>query len=386
MDNQTSLVRVFASRFRSLISEEWRSPLAVAWGTRVALYVLIIFFVGLFPGDEQTRPDFWKAVSQWDGQWYLQIATQGYQWSGPTVQSDIVFWPLYPALGKLVGALVGDLRWGFLIVTNVSFALFLCYLYRLTALDFDGPTAERAIVYAAVFPGAFVLGAFYTEATSFALSVAAFYYARRGHWKLAIALGFLTGLTRLPANAILIPLAYEFWRQRGLRWQMIVLGLVPLGALAFGLYVWWLSGEPGAVITAQYTAWFRSSAAPWETLRLALDRATWPLPHYVVAVGLLDAGTILLFIGLTVWAVVKLPPAYWLYAGVVLIGALSVSMDVTKAPPTASVSRFLMAIFPGYIALAQIARHGWIDQMVRWPFAILMGVFAIYFFSGFWVL
>ena len=103
-----------ANRF--LTSDHWLKPLALAFGTRFAIYVLIFFFVGLFPGEPETKPDFWKAVAQWDGEWFLRIATEGYRWSGPTVQSTVVFWPLYPALGKIVGTLVGDVRWGFLIV------------------------------------------------------------------------------------------------------------------------------------------------------------------------------------------------------------------------------------------------------------------------------
>lgn len=372
--------------YRALTLEQSIKPLSLALGTRFAIYVLIIFFVGLFLGEPETKPDFWKAISEWDGEWFLRIATSGYQWRGPTVQSEVVFWPLYPALGKIVGILVGDVRWGFLIVTTLSFVLFLHYLYRLTLLDFDAQTAERAITYAAVYPGAFVLAAFYSEATAFACAVASFYYARLGRWRLAITLGFLTSLTRLPAVLILLPLAYEYWRQRGIRWQALTLGIVPIGTLLFSGYVALLSGNPFTILTAEHTAWFRSSVPPWETVYIALDRALWPRTHYVVAVNLLDAGTILLFIGLTIWVALKMPASYWLYAIPILIGVLSITMDPDKAPPTASVTRFLMAIFPGYIALAQIAHNTFIDQMVRWTFVVLMSVFAIYFFSRFWVL
>lgn len=193
-------------------------------------------------------------------------------------------------------------------------------------------------------------------------------------------------MARLPGVAILLPLAYEYWRQRGLCWGMLALGIIPLGTLLFGAYVWQLSGDPWTVLTIQNTAWFRRLTPPWETVRLALDRATWPLPHYVVSVGLLDAGTILLFIGLTIYMLYKLPRAYWLYALPILLGALSQTVDPDKAPPTAAITRYLMAIFPGYIALGLVARHPVLDQTLRWTFALLMGVFAIYFFSRYWVL
>jgi hypothetical protein len=361
-------------------------PLAVAVGTRAGLYLLVVLFVGLFPGGEAGKPDFWQAVSRWDGQWYLSIAEKGYSWQGPAVQSNVVFWPLYPLLAKVVGGLLGDLRWGFLVTTNVAYAAFLVCLFRLTTLDFDRETAKRAVVYAAIFPGAFVLGAFYTEALSFALVVAAFYAGRRGRWGWAIALGFLAGLTRLPANVVLIALAYEYWRQRGLRLQGLWLAAIPVGALSFVAFIAVLTGEPLAVLTAQYTAWFRTSVTPFQTVSAAMERTGWPLAQYVTSVGLLDAGAILLFGALTLWAVVRFPASYWLFALPVLMGSLSVGMDPAMAPPTASVTRFLMAIFPGYIGLAQWGRNEWVNQVMTWTFAFLMGVFAIHFFSGFWVL
>lgn len=379
-------IRHALTRFHTAVTTEpWVKPLSIGIGVHIALYVLLILFIGLFPDNPNPRPTFWQAMAQWDGEWYTRIATQGYRWRGPEVQSAVVFFPLYPALAKLVSFGTGDLRWAFLIVTNVSFLLFLYYLYRLTILDFDPSSAERAIIYAAVFPGAFVLASFYTEATMFALTTAAFYYARKGRFPLAIFLGFLSGLTRLPAVFILIPIAYEYWRQRGWRWQMLALALIPLGTILFALYVGQLSGNPFTIVTALNTAWFRSTTAPWETIRLALDRATWPLPNYVVSVGLLDAGTILLFLALTIYMLARMPRAYWLYAVPVLIAAISQTVDPDKAPPTASVTRYLMAIFPGYIALALIARSPYLDQTIRWTFVILMGVFSVYFFSRFWV-
>jgi hypothetical protein len=250
-----------------------------------------------------------------------------------------------------------------------------------------GPAAaERTIVYAALFPGAFVLAGFYSEATAFALTVATFYYARTGRWPVAIVLGFLTTLTRLQALAILAPLAYEYWRQRGTRWQAVCLGLVPLGTLAFMVYLWHVTGSPWTLFSDEKTAWFRTPILPWDQVGIAIDRALWPRTHYIVSVNILDAGSILLFIGLTAWSVFKLPPAYSLYAVPMLIAALSTTIDPSKAPPTSSLTRYLMAVFPAYIALGGIAKNAFVDQCLRWTFAFLLAVFAIYFFSRYWVL
>lgn len=378
-------------KFLARCAEFWRDagigfPLAVGIGSRIALYALIGVFAGLMPGEPETKGSLLDSLSRWDGEWYLSIARDGYVWRGPAAQSNVVFWPLYPALGKAAGFLLGDLRLGFLAVTNLAYLAFLALLYRLAADDFDAGVARRATIFAAVFPGAFVLGAFYTEALSFALAVGAFHCARRGRWPAAIALGALTGLTRFPANAIVVPLAWEMLRQRGLSWRLLTLALVPAGALAFMAYIGVLTGDPTAVVSSQYSAWYRLPMAPWQTAAAALERVSWPWTHYVVSVGLLDAGSIVLFAALTVWALLRMPAAYGLYSLIVLVGALSVGMDPAKAPPTASVSRFLMAVFPGYIALGQFAKNSVVEQTLQWVFVVLMAGFSLYFFSGTWVL
>ncbi|HJY06961.1 MAG TPA: hypothetical protein VJ323_11650, partial [Bryobacteraceae bacterium] len=50
------------------------------------------------------RTDIWSAgpiwyhqLLQWDSEWYFKIATEGYRYNGdPTIQQNIVFYPLYP--------------------------------------------------------------------------------------------------------------------------------------------------------------------------------------------------------------------------------------------------------------------------------------------------
>ncbi len=370
---------------RIIATEPWATPLSIAMGTRVAIYLLVLVFVGLSPAQDNHKPDFWQAISQWDGQWYLRVASEGYQWDGPTVQSTSGFLSLFPLLGWLVGSLLGDIHWGFLVVVNVSFVLYLCYLYRLVAMDFDPAVARRTLVYVAVFPAAFVFAAFYSEATSFALVVASLYYARRERWWWAIGLGALSTLSRLAGLIVLLPLAYEYIRQRGLQPQAAWLAVILAPLAAFFLYLWKLTGDPLAYLNVQRIAWFHTFTAPWETLRIGLERLTWPLAQYSTAVALLELGSILLFIALTLVVLKRMSPAYWLYSLATLLITLVQTVDPSKAPPTQSAPRYLMAAFPCFIALAQFGENPYIDQAVRWTFVVLMGVFALYFFGHFWV-
>lgn len=361
------------------------TPISIFLGSRIALYILVLFFVGFFPGEPDEKPSFIEAFSQWDGAWYLSIATDGYQWPGsPEVQSNVVFFPLYPLLGRIAGWLVADAQWGLFIVSNISLAFYLYFLYKLAWHDLDQPSASRAVLYVAIFPLSFIFSCLYSESTSFAFTIAAFYYARVGKWRLAIPLAVLTTLTRLAGLAILVPLAYEYLRQRGLRLQALLLALIPGGTAGFALYMWTLTGSPLAFASTQ-KAWFRSFAFPWQTLSMGFERLHWPIGQYVTAIAIVDFASIVLFLGLALLVFKYLPAAHWLYCIPVLLLSLSTTIDPTKAPPTGSIPRFLMALFPCFMVLGKLGRNRYLDQALRATFAILLGVISIYFFSHFWV-
>src|SRR4051794_24086724 len=44
------------------------------------------------------------AWSGWDGEWYERIASTGYYWLGPTVQSPVAFFPAYPLAIRALAA------------------------------------------------------------------------------------------------------------------------------------------------------------------------------------------------------------------------------------------------------------------------------------------
>ncbi len=81
-------------------------------------------------------------------------------------------------------------------------------------LDFDRATAARAVLYLLVFPTTLFLSAVYAESLFLALTVAAFYHARRGQWWIAGALGGLAALARPHGVLLALPLAVEYLAQR----------------------------------------------------------------------------------------------------------------------------------------------------------------------------
>ena len=90
----------------------WKDPswlpyclaILIFFCSRVVVALGLVFSQKYLP----SGPDIWSAgpiwyhqLLQWDSEWYFKIVTDGYQYNGdPTVQQNIVFYPLYPMLAR----------------------------------------------------------------------------------------------------------------------------------------------------------------------------------------------------------------------------------------------------------------------------------------------
>jgi len=147
----TKLIRGLKQVWEAVTTDPLATPLSIFFGSRIALYVLVLFFVGFFPGEPDEKPDFIEAFSQWPG--------------SLDIQSNVAFFSLYPLLGRIAGWLIADTQWGLFIVSNVSFAIYLYFLYKLSCDDLDQPSASRAVLYVAIFPISFIFSCLYSKST-----------------------------------------------------------------------------------------------------------------------------------------------------------------------------------------------------------------------------
>src|SRR6185295_16906374 len=92
------------------------------------------------------------------------------------------------------------------------------------------------------------------------LSIAAFYHARRGQWLLCGLLGMLATATRIPGIALLPPLAFEYlqqrqFRRREVRWDVLSLALLPLGAIIYIYICYYNVGSAFHFLDLQRKVW-----------------------------------------------------------------------------------------------------------------------------------
>jgi len=264
-------------------------------------------------------------------------------------------------------------------------------LYKLTVGETDDPgTAQRTVLYLIAFPAAYYLAIGYSEALYLLCVLGVFYFARRGKWWWCGALAFLAGLARQHGALLVVPLGYEYFRQKEWKWratlrpEIVTVLAAPLGVLAFNLYLNLQFGKPAAYFSPYFqiqTLFFKGIRAeafptfPGTTLANYLFGLFNSAPS-TEGIAVMAATIFLLIMTVEVWA--RLPRIYGVYMLTVLLFQLT-GGDLISMP------RFVLPMFPAFIALAQIGKREWADRAIFIPALLLQGVLALMFTKGYWI-
>ena len=193
-----------------------------------------------------------KALTSWDGQWYLGIASGGYSgvpaahadaFGRRTANTPLAFFPGYPALVRWVGDLPGvGLVAGAFTVSLVCGVICAYGLARLgRRVSGSKLTGLILVVLFAASPMAIVLSMAYSEALFCALAAWSLVGVVERKWVLAGLCAAGTGLVRPTAAALVVTVVIAaivaiVQRRDGLRpWLGLV--LAPAGLVAYLGYV-----------------------------------------------------------------------------------------------------------------------------------------------------
>lgn len=211
-----------------------------------------------------------------DSAWYLSIAQQGYEQRPfeATRQANWAFFPLHPLLWRAIAKVTGEWFWSGVAMANLltfaGLSLLWTLAYKVTE---SAENADSAVMFAAFWPSSYFMLLPQTEPLFFTLVVFAFVAAYSERWWLAGLAGMLAGATRLN-GLFLLPSLGLGWL-RGERRPQDLLKLLPvlIGAGAFMLYLWSITGNPLAFKDIQI-AWGRSLVAPWHGIADYLHHPT----------------------------------------------------------------------------------------------------------------
>jgi Gpi18-like mannosyltransferase len=221
--------------------------------------------------EAEIQANFWERLGPFDGQFYLDIAHNGYRTIHSSIHGSLgnyAFFPLLPAILASLGVLAPGAYVPLAIALTLLGAIVGTWaLWRLA--ERCGTNALLAVGALLCFPSAPFQYALYTEGLFLGLSGLALNYSLQRKPLLALTFGLLAGLSRPQGVLLAIPMFVELvlpsWkdRRRGQHVPLVACLAVsaPLsGFLVLGIVSTAMSGSPLWFLGAQET-WGRSYEA-----------------------------------------------------------------------------------------------------------------------------
>ena len=213
----------------------WKTWLMIAL-VSLGLHYLMLMLASVFlSGGLSFRHMGQLLLDRWtrpgDAARYLDIAAHGYVTEGENA-INLVFYPLYPLLMRLVGAVTG-LEAAGLLISQVSYAGASILLYEYLLLDGDARAAWDGVLLLALYPFSMFAMGIYSEGLFLLLTVGCLYALRRGRFIAAGIVGFFAALTRTQGMLLIFPAVYELvsrrfgLEKRRFRWGDLVPQLRP---------------------------------------------------------------------------------------------------------------------------------------------------------------
>lgn len=212
-------------------------PLAVYAATR--LFTVVVVLVAqrsqialpasngilriMFPTD--AAPGYWVVMGNWDGQWYHQIATEGYPNPlplDPEGKVDMSAWAFFPLFPLLVGAIMKVTGGDFYVVGGITAmvigAAAMVLLYRFVNEAVGRWEAVVAVVGVCTFISAPVLQMSYTESLALLLVIVTLMLirARRYWWVIlsVVLLALSRNVVAAMAPVLLAHAGVRWWKER----------------------------------------------------------------------------------------------------------------------------------------------------------------------------
>ncbi len=200
----------------------------------------------VYPPEDEVGLD--SAFQTWDGQHYIYLAEQGYR----ARQMSNVFYPLYPMLLRLAGAVFGSTLTAGLVLSAVLSLIATASLYLMARDLAEAGVAFRCGLFFLAFPTSFYTSLVYSEALFLALVIMLFFFLYRHLdgtlFTYAAVMGLVPALTGtfmaysrylLLVFPVFIALAAHFGRRS---WMLLVpMVLLQVVLLVFHALNYWVA-------------------------------------------------------------------------------------------------------------------------------------------------
>lgn len=304
--------------------------------------------------------------NRWDSFWYLDIVNNGYHLNVDNTLANVVFFPVYPVLIKILGTILpassadgfGNFVLAGWILSMVFLFLSCAYLYKFVKEFHPDIDPELPILLMLIFPTAFFFNVVYTESIFLFVTIATFYYAFRKNFYLAGLIAFIGALTHSNGVFLALPILWKIVEANGFRnmlapkmWKLLIpVCFAPIGSFMFLGYDFWKFGDPMLFFKIQ-SAWGRSFSINWEHFSFFSNPS--------IANMCIDIFLAVFIISAVVVVWKKLSPLYAIFMSTTLIAAFT-------SGTLMSVGRYSLVMFPLFILLAKLGNRKDKTPLLAW--------------------
>lgn len=287
--------------------------------------------------------------SNFDGRHYINIATMGYR------NFDFAFFPLYSVLLSIAGYMLPISHLYIAPTLSILFFIFsLYFLHSIILLDYSEKIAKTAIIFCAFFPLSFFYHSSYPDSLFFFLTLSSFYFARRQKWFYAALLCALTTATRLSGIALVLALAVEWYLQNKNKKPYIGLPYLvtgSLGLIGYMGYLWFYHNDP-LLFQKAMIAWRQEEIVfPFQVIFRYIKIFILVNKFSVVYwIAVLEFISLFTYLGLSYYVTKTVRKSYGVFMFAIVI-------LVTFTGTFAGTPRYMLHLFPGFIALALLTNN-----------------------------
>ncbi len=316
--------------------------------------------------------DFVSMHNRWDSFWYLDIVNNGYYLKTDNLLSNVAFFPLYPALMKIVGTiLLGHFVLAGWFISMTFLFLACAYFYRFMKEFHPEIDPELPIIFMLVFPTAFFFNIVYTESVFLFLTLATFYYAFKKNFWLAGLFAFFGALAHSNGIFLALPIFWKIWETYG--WKSIFstkilpVFLTPIATAGFFIY--------SEIRFHDLFLFFKLESVWGRSFRLNPDHFLF-FSHPAIVNFAIDA----------FFTVMIISVVYLVYRKLSLLYAIFMSLTVLSALTSGtlmSIGRYSLVLFPMFILLASVKNRTF---QLGWIFAstLFLALDVMLFVNNYW--
>jgi len=346
---------------------------------------------------------FMNLQVSWDSEYYLSIATVGYDdpdvgWvdipGRAPLSKNYAFYPLYPLVMRIVAvplSLLGQTPIATSTLAGVIVALLgtlvgVIALADLVRDELGEAGAWRTAFYFLIFPSAFFLAQVYTEGLFAGLAFGCLALLHRKKLAWAALLAFLATWTRAVGVVLIVPL-FIAWAQEA------ELGGVHLQGVPTGK---WLRGLWVMTPVVAYLIWHQVLGTQLALVEdyffgrgvLDLDRVIWGWQQAWQAIVQGDNAQMrvyfLLELGSVLAAAAACVATFRRYPALSLFSAGVLFVSVTSGAPQ-SLIRYVLGVPALYVALGRLGKHAVFDRAWSLASILLLGMQTMLFSFDMWV-